>query len=365
MNLKNFFVGASTMLILFASSPQIFAEEIEVFGDEFETKPSQPADTSPDEVFTPPEEVVQPPEEIVQPPEEVVQPPEEVVQPPAEVVTPPEEVVTPPEEVVAPPEEISTPFEPNGSEEDDEDFDDTLNFNPGIGQDENSEIFAPQEKNDNGDNTGTITVITPPENDTPRTADETQTPRNSAPQKKLKILPQRFVQVAVDENYIYYLDKQSVSWKKIPYMSSEYMADVWVRMIEKNSDTSDMPADLAAYVNDTNTDELALAKANGFQYKDEDIKVLKHKKYFLERYYLRPQKDQIQFICELEVVGHPQNTASQRKYDYNNWEELIPGSIESILYYSIIQIIGRSKASDRGHMTFADMVEEYGRISIR
>ena len=80
---------------------------------------------------------------------------------------------------------------------------------------------------------------------------------------------------------------------------------------------------------------------------------------------MRPKKDQIQFICELEVVGHPQNTASQRKYDYNNWEELIPGSIESILYYSIIQVIGKSKASERGHMTFADMFEEYARISIR
>ena len=148
-------------------------------------------------------------------------------------------------------------------------------------------------------------------------------------------------------------------------MNSEYMADVWIRMIEREQDTSAMPADLADYVNDTNTDEIALAKAKGYQYTPDDIKVLQHKKYFLERYFLRPKKDQIQFICELEVVGHPQNTASQRKYDYSNWEELIPGSIESILYYSIIQVIGKSKASERGHMTFADMFEEYGRISIR
>lgn len=173
------------------------------------------------------------------------------------------------------------------------------------------------------------------------------------------------MQVAVDENYIYYLDKQSVAWKKIPYMTSEYMADVWIRMIERNPNTSDMPADLANYVNDTNTDEIVLARSKGFQYMPDDIKVLRNKKYFLEHYYLRPKKDQIQFLAELEVVGHPQNTTSQRKYDSANWEELIPGSMESILYYSIIQVIGKGKADEKGHMTFFDMVEEYARISVR
>ena len=143
------------------------------------------------------------------------------------------------------------------------------------------------------------------------------------------------------------------------------MADVWVRMIERNPNTDDLPEDLANYVNDVNTDEISLARAKGYQYMPEDIKVLRNKKYFLEHYYLRPKTEQIQFLCELEVVGHPQNTATQRKYDYQNWEELIPGSMESILYYSIIQVIGKSKASERGHMTFFDMVEEYARISVR
>ena len=345
------------MLIILANNPQIFAEGTEVFGEEFGSEQSQPAETPPDEVFTPPAENPTPPAENPTPP--------------AENPTPPAENPTPPVEVQTPPaEEVSTPFEQNES---DEDFGDSLNFN-NINQQDNPETFSPSEQNENP-NGGTVTVMKPPENNSPRINNGTQTPSapsSTAPQAKLKALPQRFIQVAVDENYIYYLDKQSVAWKKIPYMNSEYMADVWIRMIERDDDeiereqdTSAMPADLADYVNDTNTDEIALAKAKGYQYTPDDIKVLQHKKYFLERYFLRPKKDQIQFICELEVVGHPQNTASQRKYDYSNWEELIPGSIESILYYSIIQVIGKSKASERGHMTFADMFEEYARISIR
>ncbi|MBQ9442385.1 MAG: hypothetical protein IJU55_05180 [Selenomonadaceae bacterium] len=413
MNLKKYFAGASAMLIIFTSNPQIFAQGTEVFGEEFDTQNSQPSETPPDEVFTPPAEnnSAPPPQPVTENPapqpvtenpapqpvaenpapqpvaenpapqpvaenpapqpvaeNPAPQPvaenpaPQPVAENPAPQPVAENPAPQPVEEISQPPEEVSAPFEQNES---DEDFGDSLNFNNINGQD-NPETFSPPQQNETPDG-GNITVITPPENNSSRTNNENQipsAPRNSS-QKKLKTLPQRFVQVAVDENYIYYLDKQSVAWKKIPYMNSEYMADVWVRMIEREPDTSGMPEDLAAYVNDTSSDEIALAKAQGYQYMNEDVKVLQNKRYFLERYLLRPSKDQIQFLCELEVVGHPQNTASQRKYDYNNWEELIPGSIESILYYSIIQVIGKGKASERGHMTFIDMVEEYGRISMR
>lgn len=184
-------------------------------------------------------------------------------------------------------------------------------------------------------------------------------------QKKMKKQKARFIKLAVDDTYTYYLDKQSVSWQRIPYSASEYMLDVWVRMIEIEPDTSDLPDDLASYVNDKSSGEVALAEEKGLLLAPVDIDVLQHKKYFLEHYYLRPKTKQIQFLCELEVVGHPQNTISERTYDYKNWENLIPGSIESIIYNMTMKEVGKSGSSDSGHMSFADYLEEYARISIR
>lgn len=189
--------------------------------------------------------------------------------------------------------------------------------------------------------------------------------RDKEQQKKMKTQKPRFIKLAMDDNYIYYLDKQSVSWQRLPYSASEYMLDVWIRMIERNPDNSDLPDDLADYVNDTNNGEIEVAREKGILFAPVDVEVLQHKKYFLEHYYLRPKTNQIQFLSELEVVGHPQNTVSERTYDYKNWENLIPGSIESIIYHMTIKTVGKSGASDKGHMTFADYLEEYGRISIR
>lgn len=184
-------------------------------------------------------------------------------------------------------------------------------------------------------------------------------------QKKLKTQKQRFVKLAIDETYTYYLDKQSVVWKRIPYSASEYMLDVWVRMIEKNPDLSDLPEDLSDYIRDKSNGEIEVAAERGLAFTPSDVEVLQNKKYFLEHYYLRPKTKQIQFLCELEVVGHPQNTITEREYDYRNWENLIPGSIESIIYQMTIKEVGKSGNSEHGHMSFADMLEEYARISIR
>ena len=184
-------------------------------------------------------------------------------------------------------------------------------------------------------------------------------------QKKLKTLKPRFVKLTIDDTYTYYLDKQSISWKRIPYSASEYMLDVWVRLIENNNDTSDLPADMSEYINDTTNGEIEIARERGKAFAPVDVEVLQNKKYFLEHYYLRPKTKQIQFLCELEVVGSPQNTISEREYDYKNWENLIPGSIESIIYHATMKNVGKSGSSDKGHMSFADMLEEYARISIR
>ena len=183
--------------------------------------------------------------------------------------------------------------------------------------------------------------------------------------EKGKTQKARFVKLAADDLYTYYLDRESVTWRRVPYLANEYMADVWIRMVEHNVDTSDLPPDLANYINDTYNAEISLAREKGKPLNPVDVDVLQHKKYFLEHYYLRPKTKQIQFLCELEVVGHPQNTVSEREYEYKNWENLIPGSVESIIYRTVLKEIGTGKATERGHMTFVDMVEEYARISLR
>ena len=148
----------------------------------------------------------------------------------------------------------------------------------------------------------------------------------------------------------------------MPYMANEYMADVWVRMIER--EPKQLDDDMAYYGADNFRAQIALAREKGYQYPPEDIKVLRQQSYVLEHYYLRPKTQQIQFLCELEVFGRPQNAINERAYDYKNWENLVPGSVESAIYDATIKIIGKSKASERGHMTFADMLDEYARIAL-
>lgn len=177
--------------------------------------------------------------------------------------------------------------------------------------------------------------------------------------KNVKYEKLRFVKLTSDDQYDYYLDRESVNWKRVPYSSSEYMADVWIRMIEKNPDENNFDDNGVSEIA-----ELAYARENNIQYAPSDIEVLMHNQYFLEHYYIRPQRKQIQFLCELEVVGHPQNSESGRAYDVKNWEDLIPGSIESILYKQILKTIGDAKASESGHMKFTDWFEEITRISI-
>ena len=191
--------------------------------------------------------------------------------------------------------------------------------------------------------------------------------KNTKP-KKLKEQKARFIKLAADDNYTYYLDKESVIWKRMPYSASEYMADIWVRMIENDPDTSDLSEeDRTEYLSTDSTlqDEIESAKEKGKALNPVDIEVLRHSQYVLEHYYLRPAKHQIQFLGEHEVVGRPQNTVNERQYAYKNWEELVPGSIESIIYVKTLKIIGTGKASDKGHMGFKDYLEEYLRISIR
>ncbi|MBR4384351.1 MAG: hypothetical protein IKP64_12435, partial [Selenomonadaceae bacterium] len=199
----------------------------------------------------------------------------------------------------------------------------------------------------------------PVEKPTPRRRTEYARQADTS-QKNLKQLKQRFIKLAVDETYTYYLDKTSVRWKKMPYSTTEYMADFWIRMIQREPQNSD--GDF--YGEDDSSLEILSAREQGYRYKPEDEAILRQQSYVLEHYYLRPKTKQIQFLCELEVFGRPQNTINERAYDYRNWEDLVPGSVESAIYYSVVKVLDLTKDNPKGHMTVTDMLDEYLRISL-
>ena len=150
----------------------------------------------------------------------------------------------------------------------------------------------------------------------------------------------RYKTLFTDNGFTYYLDAKNTRWIPRPDQSSEYMIDAWVRLVE-------------------NTTGEPVA---------EDGKI-RPAKYFLEHYYISPQRRQIMFISELEVTGRPENAVKERAYDPKNWEQLVPGSIEDELYEAITAQMG-SAPGERGGllsgtsgMSLRDMVEEYARIS--
>ena len=329
--MRKIFVAGAAVLALLTSSPQVSADDdIVIFGGEFddEAAPSAPKKVDKPapvkELPTPPEEKPAP----VQPPVETVQ-----VQPPVEVPIQPVEQPTPPQPVET--TEISGDKEP-------------VPVEPVIVVPPPVQPFQPVQE---------PPIVEPAPQPTIR-----QPRRVSPPPSSLKLLKPRFIKLAVDDTYTYYLDKNSVQWKKMPYSSSEYIADVWVRLIEREPKSLD--ADMTAYGADNFNAEISLAREQGYDYPPEDLQVLRSQAYVLEHYYLRPKTNQIQFLCELEVFGRPQNTVNERAYDYRNWESLVPGSVESVIYAATIKIIGKSKASERGHMTFFDMLDEYARIAL-
>ncbi len=150
----------------------------------------------------------------------------------------------------------------------------------------------------------------------------------------------RYEWIFNDDSYNYYVDRKSCKWVRLPYSASEYMIDVWVCLVSTGSDSI--------------VDE----------YDNEGNIVGRQLKYYMEHYYIRPSTQQIQFLCELEVTGRPQNTISERDYRVKNWENLIPGSIEDEIYRAVVKRMGKKGSSSKGHMGFFDMVEEYGRISL-
>ena len=410
-------IAGAAVLALLMNTPQVKADDdIVVFGGEFEEekpapkkKPEPIRESLPEEINKPFEEPttieeVEEPSQVEEPPEFVEPLDEPPIQPadseePAQVVQPTEEPTQPeePSEFVEPLDE--PPIQPADSEElaseetfdtwnDEIVFDDLNNLPEQVPADEPIDEPPAQIQESPIEINRPFQPVVPPTPQQPTPAFNQPQPvvkaeeparkpsitrqatlrqptprRQAAPQKELKMLKPRFVKLAVDETYTYYLDKNSVQWKKMPYSSSEYIADVWIRMVEREA--KPLSDDMAAYGADNFNAEVSLAAEQGYQYTPDDLQVLRSQAYVLEHYYLRPKTNQIQFLCELEVFGRPQNAINERAYDYKNWENLVPGSVESIIYATVLKTIGTKKATERGHMTFIDMLEEYGRISLR
>ena len=149
----------------------------------------------------------------------------------------------------------------------------------------------------------------------------------------------RYEWIFNDNSYSYYMDLNSSRWIRVPYSASEYMIDVWICLV---------PTSVDSYVEEY----------------DDDGNVTSHyRKYYMEHYYVWPKKQQIQFLCELEVAGRPQNTISEREYRVKNWESLIPGSIEDEIYRAVVKRMGKSREA-KGGMGFFEMLDEYARISL-
>ena len=129
-----------------------------------------------------------------------------------------------------------------------------------------------------------------------------QTSKDAVKMKKEKE-KDRFQEIFRDESFIYYMDTRSVRNVPIPNRQDR-MIDVWVKL-----------------------------KPNSFS-DDGDAKA---GKYYLEHYYLNPKSKQIQFLCELEVTGRPSNAIKERPYSSQNWENLVPGSVEDDIYHAVVK----------------------------
>ena len=149
----------------------------------------------------------------------------------------------------------------------------------------------------------------------------------------------RYEWIFDDNSYSYYMDMKSSRWIRVPYSATEYMIDVWVCLV---------PMSVDSFVE---------------EYDDDGNITSRYRKYYMEHYYILPKTQQIQFLCELEVAGRPQNTISERQYRVKNWENLIPGSIEDEIYRAVVKRMGKSKNS-KGGMGFFEMLDEYARISL-
>lgn len=140
----------------------------------------------------------------------------------------------------------------------------------------------------------------------------------------------RYIYLFEDNGFVYYLDNQNVKWKPIPYSETEEILDIWVKLIK-------------------------VAPDEEYSYPQ---------KYFLEHYYLRPDRKQIQFLSELEVTGRPDNAIKERPYSVHNWENIVSGSLEDEIYHSVLKVVKKNEQFWPKHKSVRDVLEDIFRISL-
>lgn len=123
---------------------------------------------------------------------------------------------------------------------------------------------------------------------------------------------ERFKLILSDLTYNYYLDMESARWVPCPH-TSENIIDVWIKLVP---------------------DAEAMVAAGEYTYPQ---------KYFLEHYYIHPKRQQIQFLAELEVTGHPMNDVDTGTYSATAWENLVPESIEDKIFRGVMKNIKKAK----------------------
>ena len=113
----------------------------------------------------------------------------------------------------------------------------------------------------------------------------------------------RFIEILRDDSFIYYMDRLTARYLNVPHVSKEKMIDVWIKLepVEYAEGDYTFPA-----------------------------------KFYLEHYLIRPKRQKIQFLAELEVTRRPSNDIQNKEYDGRRWESLVPGSIEDSIYHAVM-----------------------------
>ena len=153
---------------------------------------------------------------------------------------------------------------------------------------------------------------------------------NTSAKKNKGNTKERFQEIFRDNSFIYSMDTQSARYIPIPNRQDK-MIDVWVKLIPNTFSDGDTNAG----------------------------------KYYLEHYYINPKTQQIQFLCELEVTGRPSNAIKERSYSSQNWENLVPGSVEDDIYHAVVKKV-KSSSGVGGAMSpsIKDMLDDYLNIAI-
>ena len=154
-----------------------------------------------------------------------------------------------------------------------------------------------------------------------------QNDQNAGSQEKKK---ERYIYLFEENGFAYYLDSQNARWRDIPYSESEKILDVWIRLLK-------------------------VAPDEEYSYPQ---------KYYLEHYYLRPDKQQIQFLSELEVAGRPDNAIKERAYSVHNWENIVSGSLEDEIYHKVMAVMKKKNQFWPAHTSVRDVLEDIFRISL-